>query len=318
MVLANLVSAWLGVLFVTGLEVVDADVMTVRPLFLLLVVLAYAITQLVEFPFVAFLFRGEAQWLRRSWRASLMVQSASYLLLAGWFWLVSGTSLLTGPAIVPAAALPLPDGVTVYYIAENGYVYTLDRHMTARRIYDLNNARQSSSLALSASDSTGCSLLATRLEDNQILQTDTVRDTFATRAVPVRNNGGTQRVYGDDLATLRWWGRFGPAAKLGTAEQSRWEVSSGFWGAGLTGRQDGNRQTFEITMETPLGFWRVRNVTHLPEDKVLFQLGELQVCLYDIPSNRLTLLAHGYSPVAVMEITPVVENTGTQAAARRQ
>ena len=56
-----------------------------------------------------------------------------------------------------------------------------------------------------------------------------------------------------------------------------------------------------MAFETPYIAWSARNLTHLPTDKVLLQLGKDQICVYDPLKNQIALLARGRGPIAVME-----------------
>jgi hypothetical protein len=55
-----------------------------------------------------------------------------------------------------------------------------------------------------------------------------------------------------------------------------------------------------FSFETPFGDWAVRNATHLPTDKVIFQLGENQICLTDPEAKTIALLVHGRGPIAAI------------------
>jgi hypothetical protein len=89
---------------------------------------------------------------------------------------------------------------------------------------------------------------------------------------------------------------------LGSATNSQWEFWAGFWpmeGLGASQKATGKRLGFSY--ETPFGAWSVRNAVHLPNDKVLFQLGDDQICGFDPAQRRVALLWHGRGPVAVIE-----------------
>ncbi len=105
------------------------------------------------------------------------------------------------------------------------------------------------------------------------------------------------------------WFNFGKVQALGTATNSQWEFWSGFWpvsGLSASRKETGERQRFSY--ETPFGAWIVRNAVHLPSDKVLFQLGDDQICGFDPVAQRVALLWRGRGPV------PLVENADTVLA----
>jgi hypothetical protein len=75
----------------------------------------------------------------------------------------------------------------------------------------------------------------------------------------------------------------------------------GFWAAeGLRVSRKGTDDWFRVAYETPFGAWSVRNVVHLPSDKVLFQLGEDQICGFDPVKRQVALLWRGRGPVPVI------------------
>ena len=114
-----------------------------------MVAITYFLTLLLEWPFVAFCLRKTDGWFRKSIWGSLVVQSASYLVLFGWYWAASGTSLYTDLAVVQPSAISLPKDAMLYYLAEdNGDVYArdLDRGET-KKICELRvHRRQRSAL----------------------------------------------------------------------------------------------------------------------------------------------------------------------------
>ena len=59
-------------------------------------------------------------------------------------------------------------------------------------------------------------------------------------------------------------------------------------------------ESVRFSYETPFGAWTVRNAVHLPYDKVLFQLGDDQICAFDPVRRRVGLLWRGRGPVPVI------------------
>jgi hypothetical protein len=98
------------------------------------------------------------------------------------------------------------------------------------------------------------------------------------------------------------WFSFGEVQRLGSATNSQWKFRTGFWPVeGLHGSDKTTGQSVRFSYETPFGAWVVRNAVHLPSDKVLFQLGEDQICIFDPVRRQVALLWHGRGPVAVIE-----------------
>lgn len=78
--------------------------------------------------------------------------------------------------------------------------------------------------------------------------------------------------------------------------------SAGFWPVeGLRGKDPVSGKEIRFAYETPFGAWTVRNAVLLPSDKVLFQLGNDQICGFSPVDRRVALLWRGRGPVPVIE-----------------
>jgi hypothetical protein len=306
MVLANYASAWLGGLFIRGaiVHALPMDLTNGWRWFWLMVVLTYCMTLVLEWPFIAWCFRGTQNWFRRSVRASLVVQSASYVLLFGWYWMASGTSLYTKMNIVAPSDLSLPESVLVYFIAQaDGNVYRRQLSGSGeQKIYDLHSTDHNDRLFVrpSTSDTNRWDLVAR-------LDTEERRD---ARFVDILTNmlveaaPDWRSTHTDPPQYEGTWFSFGEAQGLGSATNGQWKFWAGFWP--VEGLRASHKTTCEqvwFSYETPFGAWTVRNAVQLPSDRVLFQLGDAQICAFDPVSRRVALLWHGRGPVPVIEKT---------------
>lgn len=304
LILANYFSAWVGGLFLRGaiVRALPLDLYNAWFFFWAMVVLTYLMTLVLEFPFVALAFRRNPQWLRKSIRGSLVIQTVSYLLLFGWYWLASGTSLYTRMEIVQLSAMSLPEKVLMYFIAaDDGNVYRM-RLPTAERhkVFDLASTDANDRLFVRASseNSNRWDLVARLVaEDRRNPKLITIEGAFAAEAAPSWRSAHTDPPQEEDS-----WFNFGQSARLDTAKNSQWEFWSGFWPIeGLRGTQTNTGEQVHFSFETPFGAWNVRNATLLPSDKVLFQMGQDQICIFDPTAKRVALVTKGRGPVAVME-----------------
>lgn len=304
MIAANYASAWLGGLFIRGeiLKALPMDLTNGWRWFWIMVVVTYCLTLLLEWPFIAFGFRGTQNWLRRSVYASLVVQSVSYILLFGWYWSASGTSLYTRMQIVAPGDLSLPESVLVYFIASSdGSVYRRElRGGAEQRICELHSTNDNDRLFIrpSAADANRWDLMA-RLEtgDRRKPRFVEVVTNLCVEAAP--DWRGTHTNPPEYEGT---WFSFGKAQGLGSATNSQWEFAAGFWPmGGLWASQKETGERLGFSYETPFGAWTVRNAVHLPTDKVLFQLSKDQVCGFDPVKRRVALLWHGRGPVPVID-----------------
>lgn len=304
MIAANYVSAWVGGLFIRGamVKALPMDLNNGWFWFWVMVATTFAVTLLIEWPFVALSLRGVRHWLVRSVRASLLIQGSSYALLFAWYWMASGTSLYTQMRIVPPADLHLPASVAVYFISPaDGDVYRRDfRGSVGQKVFELDSQDKNDRLFVRPNAAeTGRWDLVARLEtaDRQNPRYVAVMTNLPLEAVP--DQGST---FGDPPDNKGTWFNFGSVQALGGATNSQWKFWAGFWPAeGLRASRKGTGEQLRFSYETPFGAWNVRNAVHLPNDKVLFQFGNNQICGFDPAERRVALLWHGRGPVAVME-----------------
>ncbi len=302
MILANYASAWMGTLLVSGAMVstVPMDLNNGWMWFWIMVVVTYCVTLVLEWPFIAWCLRGKQGWLRRSLRASLVVQSASYILLFAWYGAASATSLYTRMDVVAPVDLSLPDSVVVYYIdSADGAVHK--RPLVGggdQKIFELHSTGIDDRLLIWASVAdTGRWHLGARLE---------TQDPGRPSSVLVQRDLESEVPIDGSQSDSPWrdgmWVGLGKAPRLGSAKDSQWEFWAGY--SPMEGIEAINPATGEqvrFSYETPFGAWTVRNAIHLPLDKVLFQLGHDQICAFDPVTRRVALLWHGRGPIAVIE-----------------
>lgn len=158
MILANYVSAWsaLGLMQAGWWDEDFVDLDNLRWMFCAMIAAAWALTVVLEWPFIWFCFRGEPGAWKKSMKASLLVQTISYVVMMAWYWFVSGTSLLTGVTIVKPSDFNLPDQVEICYIdpADGGVHRRQISGGKAEKVFDLN------------SDSLGDQLFVTPMTDD--------------------------------------------------------------------------------------------------------------------------------------------------------
>ncbi|MCF7957113.1 MAG: hypothetical protein K9M57_01555 [Phycisphaerae bacterium] len=307
MILANYFSAWLGSLFIVNSisHALPMDLNNIWPLLWFMAAVTYLVTLVLEFPFVAFAFRGDKTWFRKSIRGSLLIQTISYGVLFGWYWLVSGTSLITKTDIVPLSSMSLPEKVMVYFISvDDGDLYAGSMQDTKwQNTFDLNSSNKNDRLLVKPSSyDPGSWDLIARLEADKFREPKiiTVEEQFALITAP------SWRGTNPDSPQYRGtWYNYGKVPKLGDAESSPWEFRSGFWGIeGLYGEESNSNKQVSFSLETPFISWPVRNAIHLPTDKILLQLGNDQICIYDPVKNQIALLTHGRGAIAVIKKEP--------------
>lgn len=313
MIPANYFSAWLGGFFLTHTiaNSLHMDLNNGWRWFWIMVLLTYVITVLLEWPFVALCFRRTENWLAKSLRANLLAQTTSYVLLFGWYWMASGTTLYTQLRVSSPQELALPGNVAVYFISEqDGNVYKQSVGGASQtRIYDLHSTNSGDRLFTRSAQSNGCWNLVARIEtgDRKPRYVELSTNLVVEAAVDERPTLSSE--YPDT------WFNFGKAQSLGTAANGRWQFRTGFWAiGGLAAGNQITHQKIRFAFETPFAAWSIRNAVHLPSDKVLFQLGDNQICAFDPESRKIALLWHGRGPVAVIENSELISSDHHQEA----
>jgi hypothetical protein len=288
MIVANYFSAWVGELFLGSLIVnhLHIDLNNGWRWFWIMVLFTYWITLALEWPFVAFCLRGSVNWFRKSIKGNLIIQTLSYAVLFGWYWMASETSLYTRMHVVSPREVSLPESVLMYFISEHdGDVYVRDLSgRENRHVFELQSTNEYDVLVFQSSAS----------------QTDTW-DLFARIGQRDPRLVEIEKGFSDAAVAHRPNPQFREyeIPRLGNADKNEW--SFGWWGdEELYGTNAVKRKEVFFSYETPFAQWTVRSATQLPGDKVLFQLGENQICVFDPESKKVALLAHGRSPVAVI------------------
>ncbi|MCY2964594.1 MAG: hypothetical protein NT069_13335 [Planctomycetota bacterium] len=270
-------------------------------------------------------------WFNRSLRASFIVQTASYLLLVAGYYPLTSKSVLSDVTIVEPHEISIPPGLLVYYVAkEDGHLHVLDvAHGTDEFVQELGSRGDADWIEPQSPQR-----MPQWMED-QRLRSGGYDDNVPSSRGPTVNIRPIRFVYherpevwdadGDskdvaipeisatemDLVADRELGdptRFGRGViRLGTARQSRWTISSSFWAdPGLVAFNQENKAMKRMALETPFLTWLGLFPTLLPSDLVLFEFPSPgngpsgQICLWDITENKVTLLARGRSPVAIL------------------
>ena len=292
MIAANYASAAVGVL--CGSLVLDSEHIRLGTAWIYALValpVAYLITLLSELPFVSYTFPANRRNLRATLRASLVVQTATYVPLVVWYGFVSFTSLYTDAEIVPLARMSLPDEAAVAYLSVDDGEVILRRLAgdERRRLAEPRQAAVESRLVVRPSDK------VTETWDLVLHSGDRTHD--AVRRVhadflTAEEAGDAGGIVWNEHGP-RWWGS---VHKLGSAIESGWSFRTNVWGVGLSGRHTDGRRV-HLAWETPAGMLPARYATHLPGDVVVFQLGQDEICVFDPETGQLALVGRGRCPV---------------------
>jgi hypothetical protein len=293
MIPANYFSAWAGGLFLNYkiTQSLPFNLYNAWHWFWIMVAFTYLMTLILEWPFVFFCFRKEPNKFRKSLRGNLLVNSLSYVLLFGWYWMASGTTLYTKMNVVQPSGITFPKQGFVYFISETNGVCTLDLNShQIEKICTLNEVDRDDRLFIrtSALDTNNWDIL------NSSKKITVSSNLQAMAAQCWRDTNDMNRIEGS-------WFNFGNAPKLGAAEKSDWTFGTGFWPIeGFWGTNQKTGERVHFSLETPFVAWIARNATHLPGDYVVFQLGDNQICLLEASTKKIALLAKGQGPVVII------------------
>ncbi len=297
LIAANYASAWAGGLFVSGplASLPDITIETLRSWFLAFVVVAFVVTLVIEFPFFWFVLRSREHPFQRALVAAPAVHGVSYALLLVWYWMASGTSMMTAMKVVPPDAMAPMDSYVLYYLSRDG-----------GEVMRMDSAARGSArpVAAVAAGHPNDRLFARPREDAGF-------DLFVYLDPEDRGEVTEALVIGDfsDFAPLDpaiaadasrdadgSWFNFGPVPRF--AAESDWKFRTGFWPVeGFSGENKKTGKKVAFSLETPFAQWPVRNATHLAGDFLIAQLGDDQICLIHPESGRIALLARGKGPV---------------------
>lgn len=290
MIAANYFSTWAGGFFLMSrIEPPSSlDLYSARPWILGMVGIIYVVTLLLEWPFVALCLRKSESWFRKSIWGSLLVQSASYVVLIGLYCSASAASLYTDLTVVRPSAMSLLKHVTIYYIAEN------DEEVCA--------------LELSAGESQTIGRVESSIHKESIFlresRTAAERWNLLAGAVPEDPNADVRIVAADLMCTAAEPSSLGydrgyqvPRFR---ADTSGWQFRMVWWAGRLYGKNAEEERSAEVSMATPFVTWLVRHPTQLPNGQVVFQLGKDQICILDPDEKTIALLVKGWCPVVTM------------------
>lgn len=292
LIAANYASAWAGGFFVAGYlpSLVDITILNVESWFLAFVCVAFVVTIFIELPFFWFALGFRENGLRRIVKATLAVNVISYVFLFGWYWMASGTSMMSKLEVVPVDEIELSEPYTLYFISCKGdQVLRLElSELVSPRLVSEVSADRDDRLFARARDNSGFDLLVCLGgSESEVL----ILEDFSEQA-PIEwriSEGHSEKAAGT-------WFNFGFVPSIGAA--SDWEFSTGFWPiGGLRCDNYETREALHFSLELPFAAWAVRNATHITGDYIVAQIGDDQICIIDPMSRRIALIARGMGPL---------------------
>jgi len=297
LVAANYTSAWAGGFFVTGYlaTLPDITIETIQLWFLAFVAAAFVVTLLIEFPFFWFALRSREHPLRRALVATPVIHGVSYALLFGWYWMASGTSMMSKLEVVSADKMAAPESHALYFISRDGSKVLrmeLSDSDSTQTVSEIAAHHRNDRLFVRPHDGSGFDLFVYLDSEVRGSETETrVLEAFSEQA-PVEwriSEGHSEEAEGSRS-------NFGPVPTI--ASVTDWEFRTGFWPVeGVSGDNEKTGERFHYSLELPFIAWPVRNATHIAGDYVIAQLGDDQICMIHPASSRIALITRGKGPI---------------------
>jgi len=297
LIMANYASAWGGALLLGFLGYADITIENLRFYSGIFVAMAFALTLFIEFPFFCFLLRKQSRVVARSAAATIVINLVSYSALCFWYWSASGTSLMTRVEVVPAESLLPREPYVLYFITPDG------RHIERT---DLAGRHREQVAEVSASDGND-RLFARKDADGKyslflLLYGDggpkydeqTIRHGFSTRTTIDRIIEEGRREQ-----PLPTYAAFGTVPSL--VDDSEWKYEIGIYAVeGLVGHNEKRGLKNWFSLELPFAMWMMRSGTQIAGDRVVFQLGRDQICIFDPQARKIALIARGKGPIVAL------------------
>ncbi|WP_309400366.1 hypothetical protein [Cerasicoccus maritimus] len=297
LVAANYASAWAGgFLFAKHLPSwTDITILNIQSWIVAFVILAFLITLLLEFPFVWFALRRSERKLSQTVMATIVVNIISYIALVGWYWMASGTTLLSDLEVVSFDDMAISEPCDLYFISlEGDQVFRLDikKPGTVEVVAEVEAHGLSDRLFARTRERSGFDLLVHCDQGESGGEKELiVLENFSALA-PVE----WRMAEGHSETASNTWFNFGAVPSI--SQSNVWEYYTGFWSIeGLNGNNLVTGEKVHFSLELPFAAWPIRNATQLEGDYVVAQIGENQICLIHPPSKRIALIARGKGPM---------------------
>jgi hypothetical protein len=304
MIAANYLSAWAGYAFVVGVRefgIVEAQLPTdpqhalsvlsdtLHTAFWIVAAVTFAMSVVLEWPFVAFALKPRPRRALVALGISLLLQTASYAVIAPLYRTAAKVNLLevtVDAAVVAESA----NNAWIHYISQDGA--TLDR------------------IRISGSDYQIVTTLPLVEGEHRWLRP--VAEGDETIALAYRTSADEDQVVLSDWCTRARhpWKIFpNPQGDYPPEWETPWHAStSDLIHRGLAIYNSDQHEARNLFLDTPLLDWECVNATLLPDNRVVFQLGPW-IVLYEIASRRIGVIAEGHSPVLVLDESPTIDAT---------
>ncbi len=330
MILANYLSAWIGFSLYTviaktffnyNLGAVPGpwqSITTAWGSYLRIEGILALVSLIVEWPFIYFCVgRGP----RRFWRsgvANLFVHAVTYGILWALLWFnltTTNISLYTDIELVSPDRISASPGTVIYYLGR-------DDHAVHRlRLDDGSDEVFTETIALGENP----------LDARLIWKQNETGDAWQIYLWKAKGYDDSQLVL-DNVAPIAalhmanpeidtssfWYDNMNQDYRPMNERELFFNVSKLDYRISYHHEKDGitlqDRPSGEIAFDTPFGSIPFCHLHILPGNQLIFQAGPGEICLFDFPTMRMTVLAHGYGPTVALE-RPMPEKTSAPQTA---
>jgi hypothetical protein len=268
----------------------DVPLYRVGGLLIIATMVSYVASILLEWVFVAAAMWKVRHGVGRTLLASVVAQTASYLILGALYYGITSLSLISVPTMT-AGVLNKNPGAYAYFIgSQDRCIYRMQLDGSERQ-----------QVGPAVDDTVWRQLELLPSEDGKSLDLClTARDKTPQLVVPAVTPAYAGAF--DSQAGPKYYSG-GPAVDLRAAGDRIWEVRTGFWAMeGLSAHNDTTNEWIHLALETPFLNWQSKFATILPGEQVVYEVGE-QVVLLDLPTRRMKFLARGSNPVVILAKT---------------
>lgn len=301
MILANYVSMIAGSLIIGAIGNFfnhHATIYSIHALLFSFLLFSFMITILIEWPFCVWILKFNNEMRKKSLKASVYAQILSYALIIPFYFLASGTSLLWNVKLDRSLSFVKSDPWIYYISTDNNKI--LRSKVTGghpEKVLQTKTNSEYARLFSKPSNDTGqWDLWIKDRAENKQDEARLLLKNFTNRAEPLRRWDG--KTYEDEEPDS--WFNFG-VMDFRNLDKRDWEPRTGFWAVeGFHAENKRTGQKIYIALETPFIQWYMRNVSILPDDQVIFQIGD-QIVIFDLNSRKMGLITKGRGPILTFE-----------------
>lgn len=262
-------------------------------------IVTFLCSAILEWPFLVLPFLGQAHWLKRSFQSTWIAQTSSYALLVPIYFMISHISLYTRTILDPSLAFAAKNPAEIYFIAsKDGNLYRIRIDGSKlEKVFDLNikNDRTSRLVLKKSAQDGHVDIYFDPFSNNEYLK-------LICQQIPCRPIVQAQQRWRDIEEQAPGFINYfeGGGADLRDLDQRTLTIHTGpMPDDGLYVEDETGRVIWRFALETPFLSWDARDPWILPGGQVVFELGG-QICLLDLKTRKLGLLALGYSPVVIL------------------